>query len=211
MEVLEKYIPSAAVPQIVSWIKEYKLQVKITRARKSKFGDFRAAHNGKLATITVNNDLNQYHFLITLVHEIAHASVYLKHKNKAKPHGIEWQNDYREKLSQIIELSVFPEEIEFGLQLHLAKVKASTCSDHRLYRLLKDHDQDNGYVFLSQLAEDSVFEVKGGRKFMKGKRRRTRYLCREIDGKRMYTISANAEVKPVEEDKAKKEVFPLLA
>lgn len=171
--------------------------MKITAPRKTKFGDFRAPHNGKPATITVNHDLNQYHFLITLVHEIAHASVYRKHKNKAKPHGIEWQNEYREKLSQIIGLSVFPEEIEQSLQLHLTNVKASTCSDHRLYRLLKDHDQDNSYVFLSQLTEGSVFEVKGGRKFMKGKRRRTRYLCREIDGKRMYTISANAEVKPV--------------
>lgn len=184
--------------QIVKWLKEYNLHLKISAPRKSKFGDFRAPHNNRPSTITVNNDLNEYHFLITIVHEIAHASVYLKYRNKAKPHGKEWQNDYREKLLIIMDLSVFPQEIMSGLRMHLANVKASTCSDHRLYRLLKLHDVPSEFIFLSEVETDAIFEVKGGRKFIKGKKRRTRFLCRELDGKRMYTISGNAEVKLME-------------
>lgn len=176
---------------------EFGILLKIKSARKSRFGDYRAPHHNKPATISINNDLNQYHFLITLVHEIAHASVWQQFKRSARPHGKEWQMEYRKKLSAIISLSVFPIELTEVLDKHLQNVKASTCSDQKLYRKLRIYDQPNSYVLLSEIGKDTVFELKGGRRFIKGEKRRTRYLCRELDGKRNYTISASAEVKPL--------------
>lgn len=200
MSILNKYIPQLAIPQIEDWLTEFRVFLKITAPRKTKFGDYRAPRKNKAATITINNDLNQYHFLITLVHEIAHASVWDKYKSKAKPHGKEWQMDYKQKLNYIISLSVFPEEMLMGLSVHLSNIKASTCSDHKLYRLLKIYDKPNDFVFLAELEKNAIFELKGGRRFVKGEKRRTRYLCRELGGKRKYTISANAEVKLLKAD-----------
>lgn len=203
MSILGKYIPEAAIPQIESWLCEFQVSLKITAPRKTKFGDYRAPRKNKPATITINNDLNKYHFLITLVHEIAHASVWQNYKSKAKPHGREWQDDYRLKLNQTISLSVFPDEMLLGLKVHLSNIKASTCSDHKLYKLLKGYDKPNGLVFLAELRKNAVFELKGGRRFVKGEKRRTRYLCRELNGKRNYTISASAEVKLLAIDEKK--------
>ncbi|MDP4750251.1 MAG: SprT-like domain-containing protein, partial [Schleiferiaceae bacterium] len=43
--------------------------------RSSKWGDFRPAHDGKPARIRVNRDLPPDAFLLTLLHELAHAHV----------------------------------------------------------------------------------------------------------------------------------------
>ena len=70
--ILERYLPDAAVPIISHWIFSFDFKLKIKRPRSSKYGDYRAAERGSNHQITINNNLNKYAFLITLVHEIAH-------------------------------------------------------------------------------------------------------------------------------------------
>src|SRR5574337_89035 len=70
--ILKKYIPEPAVPLIAEWIYHFNFKLKIKKARLSRFGDYMPPMNGKNHVITVNNDLNPYAFLLTLVHEIAH-------------------------------------------------------------------------------------------------------------------------------------------
>lgn len=194
MSILHNYIPEKSIPRIHDWLEIYKLHLKIVPVRRTKFGDFRPKHHQKPARITINNDLNKYHFLITLVHEIAHAAVWEKHSRKARPHGLEWQEMYKSKMSVIMELEIFPQELIPTLHSHMQNVKASTCSDAKLYRSLKEFDKPDGYVFLSELKEKCIFKVRGGKQFIKGQKRRTRYLCTEVSSKRNYLVSGHAEV-----------------
>lgn len=170
------------------------MHLKITAGRSSKFGDFRPKQRDKPARISVNNDLNKFHFLITLVHEIAHAANWEKHQRKVNPHGREWQEIYRQKMTEMVRLHIFPSELIHALQEHLQNVKASTCSDVKLYKMLRIFDEENDFILLSELEENKAFELKNGRQLIKGKKRRTRYLCKELNSNRNYLVSAHAEV-----------------
>ena len=197
-KVLLKYIPEEALPLVAEWLKKYHLHLRISKSRKTKLGDFRPAHHGKPARISVNGDLNPFHFIITLTHEVAHAAVWEKHKRKALPHGLEWQNTYAEMLNQMRQIVDFPEQVQKALLQHLYRPKASSCSDPILYKALKSIDQPNDLQLLEELEEGSYFSFHESRHFKKGKKRRTRFECIDLKNKRLYLISGLAEVKLLE-------------
>src|SRR3954463_5857713 len=93
--ILAKYIPEPAVPLISDWIYHFNFKLKIKKSRQSKFGDYRP-RPGLNHLITINQDLNKYAFLMTLVHEIAHLLCYERHADRVRPHGEEWKECYRE-------------------------------------------------------------------------------------------------------------------
>ena len=61
--------------------------------------------------ITVNNDLNPYFFLITLLHEFAHYLVWKDGHHYAKPHGRTWKNHFSELMQTMIKENIFPESL----------------------------------------------------------------------------------------------------
>ena len=71
---------------IKSWINELNVKVKLSKERKTKLGDFKV-YQGNMY-ITINDNLNKYSFLITLVHELAHAYVYVQYKNTVNLNNI---------------------------------------------------------------------------------------------------------------------------
>ena len=79
MEKLNAYLPTDSIPLIKKWIRELDITVKIKKSRNTKLGDFRVTKKREYL-ISINNDLNEYAFLITLTHEIAHAFVWKKYK-----------------------------------------------------------------------------------------------------------------------------------
>ncbi len=196
-KTLLKYIPEAALPTIASWLRKYQLHLRITKSRKTKLGDFRPAHGGKPPRISVNGDLNQYHFLITLVHEIAHAAAWEKYQNRVQPHGKEWQSIYTEKLAFIKQEVEFPKEIQSVLEQHLARPKASSCSDPMLYRALKELDPQKA-TFLEDVEIGTSFRFRKDRVFKKGARRRSRFECIELKTHKVYLISGLAEIEILE-------------
>jgi hypothetical protein len=54
------------VPQIAIWIIEFDFKLKITKERSTKLGDYTSPRDGLNHTITINHNLNQYSFFITL-------------------------------------------------------------------------------------------------------------------------------------------------
>ena len=50
---------------------------------------------------------------------------------------------------------------------------------------------------VEQIVEGSIFEIKGGRSFIKGSKVRTRFKCIEIATKKYYLFSGLYEVKLV--------------
>ena len=71
------YLPENSQEYIQKLIAAEPINIQVVKARKSKHGDFRIDRWNK-AKITMNNNLNPYRFLITLVHEIAHFHSYKK-------------------------------------------------------------------------------------------------------------------------------------
>lgn len=176
------------------WIEKYRFSLKITKSRTTKLGDYRHPFKDKPHQITVNHNLNKFSFLITLVHEVAHLAVWNKYRNNTDPHGKEWKEEFKIHLNPFLERRVFPEDILSILYNYSINPKASSCTDIDLVRVLKTYDCVSEYIHLEKINEDSIFKLRNGRTFIKGKRIRKRYICIEILSKRKYLISPVAEV-----------------
>lgn len=194
--ILSKYLPEAAIEPIYLWLRDFHIHLKISKARSSKLGDYRSPHKGKGHQITVNHNLNPYAFLITLVHEIAHQQVYVKHRNRVRPHGKEWKETYRQLMLPFLEADIFPGDIEKALKGYLSKSFASSGTDLNLSRVLQRYDNEPG-ITLEELEEGSVFRIENGKTFVKGSLNRKRYRCTRTDNRRVYLVSALARVEPL--------------
>lgn len=200
VEVLKKYLPESSIAPCIDWMNEFRLQLTIKKSRATKLGDFRPSHQGKPARISVNGDLNQYAFLITLVHEIAHGVCWNKYQQKVLPHGKEWKQIYGSYLSQFVGNNTFPSELEPIIVEHINRPKASSCSDTNLLKALKQYD-DNPVIHLEELPENSVFQLSTGRVFQKKELKRKRYICIELATKKRYLVNGIAEVTPITDHK----------
>lgn len=173
------------------------IRFKIVPPRKTKLGDFSVGHGFEKPQITINGDLNPYAFLITTLHEFAHLHTYQQFGNKVNPHGEEWKANFRKLLLPIIDSRLLPKDIEHSLVNSLVSMKASSCTDQKLSRVLKNYDEiKEGIKTLEQLPKNTIF-VLNGREFVKGELRRKRFLCEETISKRMFLINSLAEVKPI--------------
>lgn len=188
-------LPVGTARVIAKWIVELNVIFVISKPRKTKLGDFRPAHNGKAARISVNEDLHPYSFLITTIHEFAHLGCYLKFGKRAAPHGAEWKTIYTDMLRLFIEKNVFPPELTKSLQLHIARPKASSCSCPILSRALDRYNSETG-EFLGSLSPNDQFEFKG-ENYRYTLLRRTRVLCERIPDGKQYLISTRAKVNPM--------------
>ena len=195
--VLAKYLPPAFIEVVVDLMVKYPVRFKIVKPRKTKLGDFRANHSG-LHQITINSDLNPYSFLITTIHEFAHLVTFEEYKQRVKPHGKEWQLTYSNMIYPLIESGELPSDISSALLNSLINVKASSCTDQELYRVLLSYDkQEKDVQLLEHLEKNSVFHLNG-KNFTKGNLQRTRYVCIDNSNRKRYLISALARVKKIE-------------
>lgn len=194
------YIPEAAVHPLTEWLQKNKVELKISRARRTKLGDFRVARNGDFPRISVNHDLNRYAFLITLVHEMAHAEVHAKnsHFRRIKPHGTEWQKVFSEMMQPFLNEEIFPGSLLPSVQKYFQKPKASSASDPYLMRALKAFDAPSENPQLNDLALGDRFMFRNV-SFEVIKKMRTRFQCRNLQNKRLYLIHGLAEVEKLAE------------
>lgn len=200
---LSAYIPEQAAPVIARWIDVYKAQLKISRPRSTKLGDYRPPYNGHPHRISVNANLNPYAFLVTLVHEFAHLVTWNHHGNKAKSHGKEWKSFFRRMMQPFFEAGIFPEDIHAALTRYLENPAAASCTDLQLLRALRKYDRVNSGTparAVEQLPEGALFclnRTDAVRIFKKGPRLRKRYRCKEVATGRIYLFNPLAEVHVV--------------
>ncbi|HPH83104.1 MAG TPA: SprT-like domain-containing protein [Flavobacteriales bacterium] len=197
--VLIKYIPETAVNQIVDWIINYGIHLKITRNRATKLGDFRPTPGTQRGhTITINHNLNLYAFLITLVHEIAHFSTWNTYHNRVKPHGNEWKQEFKKHMIPFLNTEVFPQEVLIHVKGYISNPAASSCVDEDLMRVLRLFDDEYTLV-LEDIPANALFKLKTGRVFRKGEQRRKYFRCEELGTNKHYLVNPLAEVEPVAE------------
>ncbi|NQU32210.1 MAG: SprT-like domain-containing protein [Bacteroidetes bacterium] len=185
-DLLLKYLPSNSIEIVLNWIIEKNVHLKIAKKRNTKFGDYRPPIKNPNHRISINHDLNKYAFLITFVHELAHLVAWEKHGNKVSPHGIEWKTEYRHLMEVVLKEQVFPEEIHEVLKISIVNSKASSSSDLKLTRILKKYDLKQTGTSLEDIPENTLFKIENGKVFLKGNKRRTRYICKNIQTNKQY-------------------------
>ncbi|APY10418.1 sprT domain-containing protein [Seonamhaeicola sp. S2-3] len=195
---IQDYIPQAALTKVLKLLEHDNLVVKIKKERKTRHGDYRPLPNGK-HQITVNSNLNEYRFLITLIHEIAHFEAYKTFGRFIKPHGIEWKRTFQHLMLPFLNPEVFPSNLLPILATHFKNPKASSDTDTSLAYALRQFDEHNDKTYVFQLPLNSVFKLYNGKVFKKGKKRTKRFECVELKTGKLYLFNPNAEVEPLKE------------
>ncbi len=194
---LKHYVPEGSFDKVVEYLHQYRVHLTVSKVRKSVLGDYRHAHLGSNHRISINGNLNQYEFLITLLHELAHLLTYEAYKNKVDAHGKEWKLCYGILLNDFILLNIFPKEVEVVLKKSMLSPAATANGEVALLTVLRKYNQHQkeGFQLLSSIPEGALFMTDNGKIFKKGKLRRKRYACVELKTGLPYTVSAISEVK----------------
>lgn len=191
IEDLHKYIPENAIPLVDEILKKNPITIKIVNKRATKHGDFKKTKNGYLQ-ITINNSLNKYQFLLTLIHEIAHFVTHQNYK-KVNPHGKEWKLNFQHLMLPFLQPTIFPPKLLPYLANYLKNPKASTGADVKLTYQLNQYNEFNDKNFIFEIPEGSIFTYNN-KNYKKGIKRRTRFECIEIATKKVYLFNQNAEI-----------------
>ena len=196
---LQRFLPPNTYEPVLQYLQFYRVHLTVAKERKTILGDYRHRSGRHSHRISVNGNLNQYAFLITLLHELAHLLTFEKWANKVSAHGKEWKAVFGQLLAQFIEHDIFPDDIKKALLQSLHNPAASSCADETLLRTLKAYDEKNGALhFVESLPEGALFKTHDGRIFKKGERLRKRFRCLEVATKRMYLFSPVYEVEVID-------------
>ncbi len=187
----QKHIPENAINLVQSLMELHDINLKIVNQRQTKHGDFRKLPNGKFQ-ITINNSLNSYQFLLTLVHEIAHHITFKKY-GRVQPHGKEWKQQFQHLMLPFLQSTIYPSDMLGPLAQYLKNPKASTDSDVKLSLALRENIAEIGKSFIFELPVNSTFIFRD-KLYRKGNKRRTRFECIQIETNRVYLFNQNAEV-----------------
>jgi len=191
-EVLRNYMPAEAAELASKWLIDYNFDLKITRERRSKLGDYMAPIKNNRHKITINHNLNEFSFLITFVHEVAHLTTYEKYGNSVKAHGAEWKAEFRGLMHPFFEMAVFPEDIGKALIRYLGNPAATSCGDINLQKVLRKYDKNlelnSNSIHLEELAPNAIFKYNK-RYFVRGLKLKKRIKCRELKSNSEYLFN----------------------
>ncbi|MFM7671251.1 MAG: SprT-like domain-containing protein [Bacteroidota bacterium] len=199
LQTLSDFLPPNTSEPVMRYLVEYGVHLTITRARRSVLGDYRHRYQHQPHRISVNGNLNPYAFLITLLHELAHLLTYERFGNRVSAHGKEWKSCFSDLLQVFLQLRCFPDVIENELHRTIRNPAASSCAEVGLIRVLRAFDpkEKNGEsVLVEQLAVESEFTTREGRRFRIDKKMRKRYLCTDLVSGKQYLFSPVYEVIP---------------
>ncbi len=194
MAVFERFLPKEAARYCYDLWDNLGFEFKITKARKTKLGDFRYDPRNKKSTITVNHNLNPYAFLVTYLHEVAHFVTHQQHGRAVSPHGKEWKQNFKKISLPILRPEILPEEVLRALAGYLKNPAATSCTDPTLTRTLNAYSPNNDEIMLIDLPLGSAFRFNN--KIYKSlEKKRTRLICQEHKTGKKYLINGAAHVE----------------
>ncbi len=203
-EILRPYLPVAALDHVERAIAGLAVDLRVVRPRRTKLGDHRPPPAPlRPHRITVNADLNPYAFLTTLLHEVAHAATWERHRprRRLRPHGPEWKHEFSAVLAPVVAAGVFPDELAAAVTRSLWNPAAATCSDRELLLALARYDRPpEGRVRVEDLPDGAWFRIDGRHRFRAGRLVRTRRRCFEVSTGREYRVHGLAFVEPLPMD-----------
>ena len=189
---LSSFLTHETIKKINSWEEQFNVKVIVCSPSKSRLGVFIPKRHD-YHVVRINNNLNKYEFLITLIHEIAHASIWEKYGRRVNPHGDEWKEQYKKMILPFLNPEFFPEDILRPLSNHIINPKASTVRDLELSMILKKYDKHKS-TFISEINDGDEFSIDNGKRFVRIEKLRKNYKCKEISTGKLYRFSPLAEV-----------------
>ena len=197
-------LPESTHGYVADLLAAHPVDVRLSRPRRTKLGDHRApTARRRRHRISVNDDLNPYSFLTTLLHEIAHAATWESHRSRirrVRPHGPEWKAEFEQILMPLVAGRMLPDDINAALRRAMQNPAAATCSDRDLMLALARYDAvDSGLVFVESLTAGTIFRTDSGRMFCLGPKLRSRFRCIEQRTGREYRMHPLCRVSPVAE------------
>ena len=191
-ELLSTKLPEDFREIGIGWWKEGDFQLVLSRTRLTKHGDYRYLLADASHIITINEGLNQWSFLLTYTHEVAHYNVYCKYGPGKKHHGSEWKKEFKVLLLKLLASGNIPDILARPLAAYSLNPRASTSTYHPLLLVLSSFDevQKNSLYDLSPGSEFSI----NGTMYIMLDRRRTRALCKQISSGRKYLVSMAAQI-----------------
>lgn len=190
---ISSHLPGEALESLRPVIESIPVSIHVTRVRQSKLGDHRLSADRTHSIITVNGCGNKYQFLVTLLHELAHAQVVHRYVRRVPAHGRQWKNAFARLLLE--RLHVFPEDLRAAVRNYAANPLYSTLSDPRLSALLRIYDLADPRPTVDQLVDNQRFSLNG-KIMIRGELLRKRYRCADLKG-RMYYVNGSARVEVV--------------
>ena len=189
---LSSFLTSETIKKINSWEEKFNVKIIVCSPSKSRLGVFIPKRHGS-HLLKINNNLNKYSFLITLIHEIAHACIWGKYGRRVNPHGDEWKEQYKKMMLPFLNPEFFPEDILRSLSNHIINPRASTVRDLELSMILKRYDKYKS-TFINEINDGDEFYIDNGKRFVRMEKLRKNYQCKEISTGKLYRFSPLAEV-----------------
>jgi hypothetical protein len=195
-------LPAGTAGYVAELLGRWPCDLRLSRPRRSKLGDHRPPRGGRGPhRITVNDDLNPYALLTTLLHEFAHAAAWERWRHgrrRVRPHGPEWQEEFSRILGPVVAAGVLPDDVTVALGRAVRRPAAATCSARELAIALARYDAPGAWVFVADLPEGAVFRIDGGAVFRAGRWLRSRRQCFECRTGREYRVHGLARVTILE-------------
>ncbi len=189
-EIILKHIPEPAASYCLELWHKYPFELILKKSRVTKVGDF-CFRPGRKPKITLNSDLYPFIFLVTYIHEFSHHAVNIVYGNRTEPHGKAWKQAFSTFMEPVLNMGIFPEDLQACLKEHMKDPMASSFSDGQLTALFRKYDPSSQELpVIKNLAEGEVFSLRG-KKFIKGALRRTRFICTEVKTGRIYLVPAD--------------------
>lgn len=196
IQTLQRYLPDDMANVVAESMIQHNFILKIAKPRDTKLGDFVPPRQGaSCCKISINCDLKPCHFFAVFLHELAHLYTWKEYGKAVSPHGREWQSCYHSLLKQY--LHIFPESLKSAvLDFCSQPITANTT-------ILFDRALQNGTIstnvslILSDLSVgDRFFLLNNPKQFFEVlEKRRTRYVCRDLNTSVQFLIRGLAEVK----------------
>ncbi len=184
LNAIQPHLPEAALFNLRQLLSQASILIRISKPRRTKTGDHRISSCRTHSLISVDATGNQYEFLITLLHEVAHALVTQRALRKTAPHGREWKSTFRTLLHD--RLFLFPVDLRKAVETYANKPLYSTYADSALALALRQYDTTDMRLTVEELAPGQIFRLRNGLILLKGELLRKRYKCTTPDGHAYY-------------------------
>ena len=107
-------LPPVACRYVADLLGRHPVELRVVPRRATKLGDHRPPSSTvPWHRITVNDDLNRYAFLVTLLHELAHLTTHVEHRSRRRlrPHGREWQGQFSRIIEPVVAQRLVPGDL----------------------------------------------------------------------------------------------------
>lgn len=196
---ISSLVPAEAAEYCIALIKTHSLRVRIVKPRETILGTYiRKELRGEVLEeeIRINAGLGKQLFLTVFLHEIAHWLVANSPKRREAPHGIAWQDTFKQLVEPVLSTANFSKRQLTTLTNELYGERTSACFSADLLHHLRYTDEEfeeKDGITLKSLLTGTIF-IHNQKPFQLIEKRRTRALCLQLFEGRNLLVQLSARV-----------------